>query len=312
MQTINDAALTKAELCIWQTARLLERHRFQTTFRGAPPTKAIQTLRAYQNNDGGFGNAIEPDFRGPISQPLSTAFALQALADLTTDPDPTLLNDILRYAKSITTPDGGVPNTLPSVRAYPRAPWWQPAGDNPPGSLLPTANYAANLYTFKHNDPWLETATDFCWRAIAQLIERATTAKEHLDRMFVAYESRSALAFLDAVPDRTRAEQTSAQLGKTLLAAHYIQLDPSDAAAELQPLDLAPTPDALATRWLDLQLLAANLDAVVTSQEEQGGWSVPWPITFPALEHEWRGIYTLDRLKTLRDWGRVRLQNTSE
>jgi hypothetical protein len=41
-------------------------------------------------------------------------------------------------------PDGGLPFVLPSVRPYPRAPWWQ-TGDQPPGSLLPTASIAGLL-----------------------------------------------------------------------------------------------------------------------------------------------------------------------
>jgi hypothetical protein len=212
----------------------------------------------------------------------------------------------LRYLKAITVSDGGVPNTLPSVRAFPRAPWWEPQGDTPPGSLLPTAGLAGLLYSFKVDDPWLATATEFTWRALARLIERAAQANERLDRLFVAYEARAAVTFLDHVPDRTRAERSAAELGQALLAAKLVQLEVDAAGEAAQPLEYAHAPSSLAARWIEPKLFEAHLDAWVSAQADHGGWNVPWFIWTPATEHEWRGIQTVERLKTLRAWGRLR------
>jgi hypothetical protein len=303
MQSIHEESLGRAERCIWLSARVLERRRFEHLFRAGPAAPVIAALRAYQTPDGGFGHGIEPDFRGPISQPLSTDFALRVLTDLP-EPDLALVHDTLRYAKSITASDGGVPNTLPSVRAFPRAPWWEPASDTPPGSLLPTANFVGLLHHFKLNDPWLVKATEFCWHALARLVERAAQADERIARLFVAYESRAALAFLDHVPERARAERASAELGQALLAAKLIQIEPDAAVEAAQPLEFATTPDSLAARWFEPKVFDAHLDAWVLAQAEHGGWNVPWMMFTPAAEPEWRGIQTVERLKTLRAWGR--------
>jgi hypothetical protein len=305
MHIVDSERLTRAEACLWLSARVLERRRFEHLFRGASAAPVLDALRAYQTPDGGFGHAIEPDFRGPISQPLSTDFALRVLAELP-EPDPTLLSDILRYLKSITVADGGVPNTLPSVRAFPRAPWWQPASDTPPGSLLPTAGFAGLLYSFKLDDPWLAKASDFTWQALARLIERAPKAQERIDRLTVAYEARAVITFLDNVPDRTRAEKATAELGRSLMAAKLIQIEPDAAAEAAQPLEFAATPASLAARWFEPKVFDAHLDAWVEAQQDHGGWNVPWMKFTPAVEHEWRGIITLERLKILRAWGRLR------
>lgn len=305
MSYIDQEGLSRAERCVWLSARVLERRRFEHLFRGGPVAPVLDALRAYQTPDGGFGHGIEPDFRGPISQPLNVDFALRILAELP-QPDADLLRDSVRYLKSITAGDGGVPNTLPSVRAYPRAPWWQPAGDTPPGSLLPTAGFAGLLYAFGVDDPWLEGASAFCWHQLARLQERAAQASERIDRLTVMYEARAAMTFLDNVPDRARAEKATAELGRTLLAAKMIQVEPDAATEVAQPLELAPTPASLAARWFEPKLLDAHLDHWVSAQQEHGGWNVPWMMFTPAVEHEWRGIITVERLKTLRAWGRFR------
>jgi hypothetical protein len=304
MKVIDKERLDRAEQSIWRSARLLERLRFQQLFRAASAAPVIAALRAYQTPDGGFGHAIEPDFRGPISQPLTVDFGLRVLAECP-EPDRAVLHDALKYVKSITLADGGVPNTLPTVRPFPRAPWWEPAGDKPPSSLLPTAGLVGLLYAFQVDDPWLDAATKFCWSELDRLLERAATAKERLPRLFVVYESRAALGFLDSVPDRARAERIGADLGKALWAAKLIQVEPDPAAHTAQPLELASTPAALAARWFEPKLVDAHLDAFVEAQRDHGGWDVAWELFTPAAEHEWRGIQTIERLKTLRAWNRV-------
>lgn len=305
MDYLTSERLDRAERCLWLSARVLERRRFEHLFRGGPGAPVVEALRAYQTPDGGFGHGIEPDFRGPISQPLNTDFALRVLAELPT-PDQGLVQDSLRYAKSITVNDGGVPNTLPSVRAFPRAPWWEPASDNPPGSLLPTAGLVGLFYAFKVEDPWLAQASAFCWRELARLQERAAQARERIARLTVMYEARAALTFLDNVPDRARAEQATAELGRALFEAKLIQLEPDATAEAAQPLEFASTPSSLATRWFEPKLLDAHLDAWVNAQQEHGGWNAPWMMFTPSAEHEWRGIVTVERLKTLHAWGRFR------
>ena len=303
MNHINDERLGRAERCLWLSARVLERRRFEHLFRGGPAAPVLDALRAYQTPDGGFGHGIEPDFRGPISQPLSADFALRILQELP-EPDPGLLRDSMRYLKSITATDRGIPNTLVSVREFPRAPWWEPVSDNPPGSLLPTAGLAGLMHACKLDDPWLRSASEFCWPALARLTERAAHAHERLARLTVAYEARAAISFLDNVPDRVRAEEAAVTLGRALMAAKLVQIEPDATTEAAQPLEYAPTPDSLAARWFEPKLLDAHLDAWVNAQQEHGGWNVPWMKFTPVVEHEWRGIITIERLKTLRAWGR--------
>ena len=68
--------LSKATDFLWRTARLLERRRFAYLFLDGEQQAVLEALRPYQNPDGGFGNGLEPDVRGPVSQPVPTWTAL--------------------------------------------------------------------------------------------------------------------------------------------------------------------------------------------------------------------------------------------
>ena len=61
------SALAAAERFTWLNARLIDRLRFAHLFRGGAAAPVVAALRPYQNADGGFGNGLEPDFRGPVS-----------------------------------------------------------------------------------------------------------------------------------------------------------------------------------------------------------------------------------------------------
>src|SRR5262249_1264742 len=133
---------SRAEEFIWKNARLLDRRLFEFRFRGRSGDAVWAALQAYQNEDGGFGNALEPDLRSPDSQPVPVQHALEIMDLLGMSEE--RAGRACEYLVTITTEEGGVPFVLPSAHAYPRAPWWN--SDDPPiASLNPTAAIAGLL-----------------------------------------------------------------------------------------------------------------------------------------------------------------------
>src|ERR1700691_6530020 len=63
----------------WSAARLVDRHRYSMLFACGRSEPVVEALRGYRNPDGGFGHALEPDLRGPSSQPAPTLYALEIL-----------------------------------------------------------------------------------------------------------------------------------------------------------------------------------------------------------------------------------------
>src|SRR5215469_6186038 len=75
-----DNSFAAADGFILSQARVLERRLFATVFLGQPAARVVDALRGYQNDDGGFGHALEPDTRCPVSLPIYVEVAFQVLA----------------------------------------------------------------------------------------------------------------------------------------------------------------------------------------------------------------------------------------
>ncbi len=288
MTTAPDRA--QATEFMWRTARLLERHRHAYLFLDGQKQLVTQALRPYENADGGFGNGLEPDIRGPVSQPIPTLTAL-AILDECDEFSDLMVTKTCDYLVSITTKEGGVPFVLPSVRDYPRAPWWE-TEDQPPASLNPTAAIAALLHKHGVDHAWLGPATDYCWRQL-----------EAMDQTN-PYEMRAVVPFLDFVPDRRRAEEVFARIGHKILDQNLVALTPTSEVDTHTPLNFAPRPESLARQLFSDSVIEAQLDALAASQQEDGGWPFNWLAWNPAAALEWRGIVTIEALGTLRAFGR--------
>lgn len=184
--------LNRAEQFIWLTARVLEQRRFAHHFLAGGADAVETALTAYLNEDGGYGHALEPDLRGPVSQPLHTAHALNVL-DSIGRCSGLRVERICRFLTDVSTKEGALPALLPSQRGYPAAPFI-PLVDDPPAELLATGPVVGLLHRNAVWHAWLFRATDFCWAAVDAL--------EHSH----PYEIEAAVAFLDGAPDRARAE----------------------------------------------------------------------------------------------------------
>jgi hypothetical protein len=290
MRHLDASAVEAAERFVWLSGRLIDRHRFTHLFRGGPVEPVLAALRPYQNDDGGFAHALEPDLRGPVSQPQPVEVAFHVLDELNAFDDP-MIGRACDYLITINTDERGVPFMLPSAMTQPRAPWWQ-TGDNPAASVNPTAAIAGLLHKHRVSHPWLEPATDFCWK--------------RLDAMESAppYDMKCILLFLQHAPDASRARAVMEHVRPLLTRGDMVAMEPGAEGEAFSPLDFAPAPESIGRGAFPDGVIDAHLDALVAAQGEDGGWPVPWPVWTPATGPEWRAWITIGALRTLRAYGR--------
>ncbi|MEU8519323.1 hypothetical protein [Streptomyces sp. NPDC048577] len=292
--------LARAEHFVWLTARVLEQRRFAYHFLRGDAEPVETALAAYLNEDGGYGHALEPDLRGPVSQPLHTGAALRVL-DAIGRCGGMRVERICRYLTEVSTHEGALPAVTPSQRGYPSAPF-VPVVDDPPGSLLATGPVVGLLHRNQVWHAWLFRATEFCWAAVEAL------ETSH------PYEVQAAVAFLDGVPDRSRAQVLGDRLGRMVREQKLAVLDPDRlddfpvspgyAPGEHHfPYDYARVPDSLARRWFTDEEMGRSLDRLAAAQREDGGWPVAWR-QWARTSLEARPIVTIEALRTLRAHGR--------
>ena len=278
--------LESAQTFIVSNARLLERHHFAFLFQQDNPDHVRTALLAYQNSDGGFGNALEPDKRTASSQPIDQEIALHVLDDIGFDTHIAL--QICDFLETITTAEGGVPYVLPTVRDAPRAEWWNTDLDEPPASINPTASIAGLLHKHEIRHPWLDRATNYCWQHI-----------EHL-QISSGHDFLCIQLFLEHVADRERAERAFERISAQLMAGGYITYDPSASGYVFMPLTYAPSPHNMSRRLFDMMTIQKHLEALANKQQKDGGWPISWPAISAACELEYRGIVTLNAVRTLK------------
>ena len=282
--------LARAEEFIWSNARLLERRQFAHLFKGAAAAPVRAALHAYQNVDGGFGNALEPDKRCPDSQPIDQEMALHALHEVGIDA--VVVGRMCDFLVTISTAEGGVPFVLPTVRSAPRAPWWN-TDDDPPASLNPTAAIAGLLHKHGVQHAWLDRATDYCWRTI----DASQLDEPHLILAIIT--------FLEHAPDQSRTRRAFERVATSLFEHELVVIDPDNTSYVKMPLDYAPTPQSWCCRLFSDEVIAEHLAALAARQQPDGGWLITWPPVSPACEMEGRGLVTLNALRTLRAYGQL-------
>ncbi|MBV2357781.1 hypothetical protein KUM39_26060 [Streptomyces sp. J2-1] len=293
--------LQRAEHFVWLNARVLEQRLFAYHFLHGATDPVESALDAYRNEDGGYGHALEPDLRGPVSQPLHTARAL-AVMDAVERCGGRRVERVCRYLTAVSTAEGALPAIHPSQRGYPAAPF-VPVVDDPPGELLATGPVVGVLHRNEVWHAWLFRATEFCWQAVESL------EKTH------PYEVEAAVAFLDSVPDRSRARAAADRLGRLVREHRLAALDPERlddwpvsagyARGEHHfPHDFARTPQSLARMWFTDEEMARSLDFLAAEQAEDGGWPVRWRRWAAAPALEARSSVTIEALRTLRAYGR--------
>lgn len=283
--------MERAKEFIWKNARLLDRRLFAFLFLSATADGVASALAAYQNADGGFGNALEPDKRCPESQPVDVQMAFEILdtAGLMTDPriQQQMVFPACAFLQSIAPVPGGVPFSLPSVNSYPHAPWWQ-APENPPAAINPTAAIVGVLLKNRVSHPFVGQGTAYCWGEI----ERSQTTEYH--------DLMPMVGFLESAPEPERAGRELARITERMQSSGVVAYDPNATGYVHFPPEWAPTPNAYLKRLFSDEIMAQHLQYLAARQQPDGGWPITWEPVSEFVAGEWRGWVTLMALRTLQ------------
>ena len=281
----------KAVQFIWGNARLLERAVYAYRFEQAPAERILSVLKTYQDADGGFGQALEPDLRAPQSQPLFVEFGLRLLYECKLR-DAELAYRVCDFLALHADLQQGIPTIFPSSQNYPRAAHW-----NDPGAQQRSLDRLiglvglANWQGIQH--PWLQQAVESCFE---------TLIKTHYTE---AHTLQNAFCLLESLPDRPETPALFDRLGRELLKAEFFCAEAPVSGYCLTPLHFASRPDSFCRRLFTEKQLDGHLKQLEGEQDQDGGWPIAWQPPSEAAKCEWRAFRTLDALSTLHAYGRI-------
>lgn len=286
-----DNCIERGTTFIWKNARLLERAVFEYRLLHGSPGRILRILQTYQNDDGGFGHALEPDLRTPESQALFTEFALRTLyeCNLRESAMTSRVCDFLTQHASLAT---GIPMITPYSARYPRASHWNnPANAQPSFDMMVGLVGLCNWQGVSH--PWLASATETCLEYI--------TTSAYGD----AHAILNAFCLLESLPQDGRVTRLYSKLARELDTARFFNWEVPITTYGLTPLDYALTPNSYCRRIFTDTQICGHLDELASQQQEDGGWPILWEPPSEMALLEWRACITVKGLAVLRAYGRI-------
>lgn len=239
-----------------------------------PADAVVDTLTAYQNDDGGFGKGLEVDIKAPVSNPFAARLAMQVLLSLDVPASGPLVDGLNRWLTTTQHEDGDWHFT-PEVYQHGLAPWFA-------GWTFPSLNPACDLAGLAAR---LNLGTKEMQARVRRLfddkatLEEARTGEFYNLLPYVEYLAGVDHPQRDAYLDILAATITAtAERGDFADAGHFFDLAHGGG------------PDLL--RRIPASVVQSQAARLLAEPEADGGWPTPYD---PA----WRPWFTAANLALL-------------
>ncbi|WP_343031546.1 hypothetical protein [Metabacillus lacus] len=293
-----------------QEARGLERERFEYAFGDGSKELVMKQLAFFQNDDGGFGHGIEPDFLLPLSSPMSTWAAGQILLEVGADSDENMVQKMLGYLVNTASCDTGIwEAVIPEVNEFPHAPWWHWEENNQEKWMFnPGAELAAFLVHWGEEGSRHTSLGWICLeRAVDYLMEKTEMDKHEIQNFQQMLKIMHPYAELFPGKVSFSHEQVADKV--LYLAEKAIEKQPSrwSEGYVAMPLDFIDSPDHPLCEKLG-KLIQENIRFYMEQMSDQGMWDVNWdwgsyPESASTARKHSQGILAVNRYKQLKAFG---------
>lgn len=308
MKKMTEKNFLKAKDFIFSQGRPLERSLFSFHFENGKSEDVLNELRKFQNSDGGFGNALEPDLRTPLSSVIATSQGLSVLKTIETKPTEAVLKNVFKFLIDQFDDNEMIWRITPKQAAdSPHAFWWSNKEiDKRFGYFKVNPTVSIVGFFLKWPDlvdkELLNRLVDTCVARLGELPEKADI-----------YDLHCYLGFFDTLKKVTPAYKTVLEKLDRMVSATIENDSNKWAEHGLPPLAVVTSPESPFFDSIGSSLVDRNLDFEIDSQLEDASWEVPWsweaafPEAWTQAEKDWKGILGLQKLLILRNFDRLGL-----
>lgn len=308
MKTLTPAEFEVIKNWIYRNARPLDLARWKYHFEEGDLPAVLEALAAYQNEDGGFGHALEADAWNPYSSPIQTGTAVERLLEIHfQDNTHPVVRGILNYLDSGAEMDGNTwRNVIASNNDYPHAPWWHTDSDSTARSVFnPTAILAGFILRFADRESRLYTRG----LSIAKELEEIFLQDPHIE-MHPLICMVTLLECMDAagVQEQFAYAELNAAAAKQITV--LLERDAGDwSGYTCKPSAFLKTPESLGFSD-NAALVQKELDYILEIRNPEGLWNLNWTWAgyeqaFAISENWWKAHIAIEKLLLLRAFGRL-------
>lgn len=291
-----------AENFICQTARPFEKAVYDVLYCNQPIDYALRELQKFQNEDGGFGHALESDNWNPNSNPIATNDAIIWLYRMNAiESAKEIVEGIICYLDSHDSFDENEKKWLFAIESnkdYPHAIWWE-RKDSGIDTYNPTVSLAAFMISYGKRDVLYE---EIVRQAFSYLKLTNEVSGDLLKCYLLTYELLKKNGITDIV---------NLVMLKELLAEWIERVICPDIEKYGVEYVTAPS-DIFCGQYMEFvsegikPLIKAELSVIGNMQKEDGGFDISWQWYTPYEEFIqariwWRPRVTLDKLLFVRE-----------
>ena len=312
MKKLTAQAYEEIKRWVHQNARPIYLAVWRYHFEGGSADTVIQELAFYQNRDGGFGNALEPDNWSEDASPYTTLYALNILKSLDAlDMCHLMLQDALHYLDRCPhIGKAGWLFSIPSNNDAPHAPWWtydQEANGYESIGLTAELTGFILLHTAPESDLYQKAV-----KLAGDMIDKLKSPGRYGDMGIGGY-----CVLLTCIQKAGLTGQFDAErLSKALHKQVYDTIERDTGkwiSYGVRPSNYIQSPDSPYYQANEA-IVQAELDYLIDTRPAGGVWPISWSWfdnndkykrEFAISENWWKAIKATDKVLLLKRFGRV-------
>jgi hypothetical protein len=302
---------SKVRSWMYQNARHIEVCLWQYHFEGGDKEAVIKALMNYQNDDGGFGHALEADNWNPNSSPITTQHALSILRDIDFwDMSHPIYQGIWKYLISEKDLlEYGWRFTIPTNDENPRAPWWDYNEDcNKKEYFGVTAEFTAFILKFGDKETYLYKKA---LKLTDELIELLMSDAYYGDNGIGGY-----ITLADTVDKLGLMQYDSGKIEHRLAnkIKNSIEYDITKwSSYGVRPSNYINSPDSIFYNE-NSEIVNKELQYLIETIPENDVWGITWTWfgnmekygrEFVLSENWWKGYKAIEKMLFLRNFGKI-------
>jgi hypothetical protein len=305
------------KLWMYRNARQIELSLWQYYFENGSKDAVLSALSFYQNDDGGFGHALEADSWNPNSSPYTTLRAINILEGINfTDKLHPMMQGIFKFLESgAYCSENGWYFNIPSNNDFAHAPWWTYNMEaNAVEGIGVTAEIVGFIFRYANEDSEIfQKALTF-----SDIIINKLRTFEHYGEMGIRGYSR----LLDIIEQSKLTWRFDCNFLKqklTKLAHESIERDPAKwARYSVRPSKYIISPESMFYKDNE-DIVSIELDYIIETRPKQGVWGITWSWfenndkyarEFAISENWWKASLAIENVNLLKNFKRIDEQVT--